>query len=112
MVNKKARNDIILIAAVILIAAIAIVCLFFFKKEGKTAVVYVDGRLYGKYQLTESITVDIHSENGTNRLVITDGKASIEDASCPDLKCVHHYAISKDTEQIICLPNKVVVSVE
>lgn len=112
MISKKTRNDIILIAAVVLIAAIAIVCLIFLKKDGKTASVYVDGRLYGKYQLTESATVDIQSENGTNRLVIADGKASITEASCPDLRCVHHYAISKDTEQIICLPNKVVVSIE
>lgn len=112
MISKKAKNDIILIAAVILIAAIAIVCLLFLRKDGKTAVIYVEGKLYGKYPLSESITVDIISRNGTNRMVIADGKAKVTEASCPDLKCVHHYAISKDTQQIICLPNKVVISIE
>ena len=112
MISKKIRNDIILIAAVILIAAIAIVCMVFLKKDGKNAVVYVDGELYGKYPLNESVTVDIKSKNGTNRLVIADGKARITEASCPDLRCVEHNAISNDIEPIICLPNKVVISIE
>ena len=112
MISKKTRNDIILIAAVVLIAAIAIVCLLFLRKDGKTAAIYVDGKLYGKYPLSESMTLDIPSENGTNRMVIADGKARVTEASCPDLRCVNHYAISKDTQQIICLPNKVVISIE
>ena len=33
-------------------------------------------------------------------------------ADCPDKLCVHQKAVSRDGESIICLPNKVVVSIE
>ena len=58
--------------------------------------------------LDEDRTVRI---NDTNRLVIRDGSAQMEWADCPDQICVHHRAIHAGGENIICLPNKVVVSV-
>ena len=36
----------------------------------------------------------------------------MEDASCPDQLCVHQNAIDKTGQTIVCLPNKVVVTVE
>ena len=42
---------------------------------------------------------------------IRDGKASITQASCPDLLCVHQGAVSRQGESIICLPNEVVVEI-
>ena len=46
-----------------------------------------------------------------NILVIKDGKANVVKASCPDLLCVHQMAISHTGEQIVCLPNKVVIEI-
>lgn len=112
MKNKKLRNDIILIAAVILIAAIALVCMLLFNKEGKNVKIYVDGALYGEYPLEVDKRIEIDSENGHNTLVISDGKASMTKASCPDLVCVNHKPISNEIDQIVCLPNKIVVSIE
>lgn len=110
--KKKIKNDIILIAAVLLIAAIALVCLFAFRRDGTEVAVYVDKELYGRYPLSVNTTVEIKTERGRNLLVISDGKATVSEASCPDLICVHHRAISGEGEQIVCLPNKVVVSIE
>ena len=39
-------------------------------------------------------------------------EARMEWADCPDQVCVNHRAVERDGESIICLPNKVVVSVE
>lgn len=110
--KRKIRNDIILIAAVVLIAAIALTCFLLFKTEGAYAVVTVDGELYGKYSLSDDTTVEIQSDGGRNLLVISGGKASVTAASCPDLICVKHRAISAEGETIVCLPNKTVVSIE
>ena len=44
-------------------------------------------------------------------LVIQDGKAHVEDSTCPDLICQNHAAISRDSEQIICLPARIVITV-
>jgi len=43
--------------------------------------------------------------------VIRDGKADMKEADCPDKLCVHQKAISAENESIVCLPNRVVVTV-
>ena len=78
---------------------------------GLTVTVTVDGKLYGEYPLARDTAVEILSESGHNLLVIRDGAALVEDASCPDGICAAHRPISRNGESIICLPNKVVISV-
>ena len=43
--------------------------------------------------------------------MIENGKVKMKEADCPDQICVHHRAISKNRETIVCLPNKVVVEI-
>ena len=77
--------------------------------------VTVDGEEYGTYPLSEDAEVEIRTgKNGEqlNRLVIKDGVAYVETATCPDGICAAHKPISRDGESIICLPHKVVVAVE
>ena len=113
--KSKIRNDIILISAILSIALIGLGAYFLFANEGSKAVVTVDGEIYGTYDLNQDIQVEIRSgadNSSTNVLVICDGKASISQASCKDLICVKHFQISKEGEVIVCLPNKVVVTIE
>ncbi len=107
------RNDFILIAIILAIAAAGLIYLNFAKKSGDMVVVKVDGAVYKELPLNKDTTLEIQvTGGGTNFLVIKDGHAIIEDASCPDKICVHHRQIEKDGESIICLPNKVVVEIE
>lgn len=104
------KNDFILIGIIILLAVSILGYHFLKGKDGDAFVVIkVDGQAYGKYDLAADQTIDI---NGTNTLVIRDGQADMKDASCPDKLCVHQKAISRDGESIICLPNKIVVTIE
>ena len=73
--------------------------------------VTVDGKLFGSYSLQTDQRIEIPSENGFNLLVIEGGRAHVEEASCPDGICAAHRPIKRDGESIICLPNKVVVTV-
>lgn len=104
------RNDFVLIG-VVLLAALLFAGYHFLSADPKAGRVRVtvDGEDYGIYELSEEQTIDI---NGTNTLVIAGGEADMTDADCPDKLCVHQRAVSRDGESIICLPNKVVVSVE
>ena len=107
------RNDLIFIAALLAVVVIAGLCLYLFRHEGNTVTVLVDGKEYATYPLDEDRVEDIHTgEEGLNRLVIRDGKAWIETASCPDGICAAHKAIHRDGESIVCLPNKVVITVQ
>ena len=113
--NKRHfRGDMIFISAILLLAALGAVYLFFLRPGGNMVKVTIDGKLYATYKLSEEIVEDIKSGDkgkNLNRLVIKDGKATIEEASCPDGICSSHSPIFRDGESIVCLPNKVVVTV-
>ena len=107
-------NDIIFIAALLLMAAAGLVYLFVFRDSGNVVEVTVDGEVYGVYSLSENITCEIRTgknDESINRFVIADGKVYMQDASCPDGICVAHRPIFRDGESIVCLPNRVVVTV-
>ena len=113
-VKRKIRNDIILVLCLLLIAVIGLAYLYLFRDKGDTVKVTVDGNQIGIYSLNENMTKDIITgENGENlnRLIIKDGKAYMETATCPDGICVNHNPIFRDGESIVCLPNGVVVTI-
>lgn len=112
--NKRfLRNDFLLIGAILLVCAIGAVYLFCFRERGNTVTVTVDGKPYGTYALSQDLCEDIVADGkeGCNRLIVQNGKAYIETASCPDGICVSHAPIFRNGESIICLPNRVVVTV-
>jgi len=108
--KKKERNDRILIAGII-VSAILLTIIFLLKGSsvGTTVVVSVDGEEYGRYSLLKEQVVQI---GDTNTLVIHNHEADMLFAECPDQICVKHTPISDTDENIICLPNKVVVTIE
>ena len=109
--RKIKKNDLILIIVVVVIAVAAFLLHNIMGNEQAGIVtVKVDGELKGRYSLLENQEIEING--GTNILVIKDGTADIIDADCPDKLCVKQKAVSKNHENIICLPNKVVVEVE
>ena len=103
------KNDWFLAAGILIAAAVILLIQLMGAARGELTVsVTVDGALYGTYSLAEDIQVDI---NETNRLIIEDESVRMEWADCPDQVCVNHVSISRDGESIICLPNRVVVSI-
>lgn len=110
--TKKIKNDIIFIGALLLVLAIIGGCLLLFRKEGNTVKVTVDGQTFGTYSLDKNQTIEIKTEKGYNLVVIENGTVRVEEASCPDGVCSSHRPIRFGGSSIICLPNKVVVSIE
>ena len=113
--NSKIRNDLVFVAIILALCLVGFVYLFVLRQSGDVVKVTLDGKVYGIYSLSEDTVCDIVSgENGEkhNLMVVKDGKVSVADASCPDGICVSHRPVFRDGESIVCLPNKVVVSVE
>ena len=76
--------------------------------------VTVDGELYGFFSLNDEVTQEIVTgENGENKnsFVISDGKVYMQYATCPDGICTDHRPVFRDGESIVCLPNRVVITV-
>lgn len=114
--NKRiGRNDIIFISTLLIL--IIIFLFVFYSKyntSGSYVTITVDGKQYGRYRLDEDKQIKIKNASGkvTNILLIKDNCANMIEANCPDKLCVNQKAISKEKETIVCLPNKVVVTVE
>ncbi len=111
--NKRfGKNDVIFIS--FLIVFCIGVCVAVYKGgaiEGSNITITVDGAEYGTYSLLEEQTITIENEGALNIIEIKDGEAYMKEASCPDQLCVDQNEISYDKESIICLPNKVVITV-
>ena len=113
MKKKLLRKwDIILITAALLAAGVFLLCINVFSTAGEYAVVEVNGETVVRLSLAEDTVYDIEIENEvTNTLKIENGEAKMISADCPDKICVNHRSISKNNESIICLPNKVIITI-
>ena len=112
--RRKMKNDLIMIAALLLVVSLIGVCVYVFRAEGDKVEVRVDGKLYGTYLLSQDITVEIITGDNNEHInvpVIKDGKASVTEADCPDGICSSHKPVWREGESIVCLPNKVTVTV-
>ncbi len=113
--GRKFKNDVIFILSLVVLTVAIGLFVYLSGEEGDTVSVYIDGELYESYPLSVNVSVDIitgEDESGLNTLVIKDGKVYVEYASCPDGICAAHKPISREGESIVCLPNRVVVSVK
>ena len=113
-VNKKIRNDIILVL-VILALALGVYSLFrLCAKEGSVANITLDGEIYASLPLSEDTVLEIKSgDNGKyiNTVTVKDGKVFVSYANCPDGICKEHRPIKNVGETIVCLPHKIVVTI-
>ena len=108
---KKHKNDILLVLAVLILGGVFLVYTEFFRPEGGEVIVSVDGVEQRPLPLSENNFVVIGDKENYNVLVISNGEAYIEDASCPDHVCVKSGRVSLDGQTIVCLPNKVVITI-
>ena len=110
---KSRKKEIIAVLVLVVIAIVSFVVIRVFD-EGKGAYVkvYVNEKLTKTFDLNKDQKYFIETKKGYNLLIIKDGKARVADADCPNKICVDKGAISKNNESIICLPHRVVVTVE
>jgi hypothetical protein len=112
--GRRFKNDIILIGVLLLALLLVGGGVLLLQKPGDTVVVTIDGRVMGEYPLSQDLTLPIYTGEGgeqVNVLVIKDGEALVESASCPDGICASHKPISHEGQSIVCLPHRVVVSI-
>ena len=96
-------------AAALLVAAAAVALLFFLQPEESnflTASVVLEGETIAEYELS--------TLTGPVTLVVDEAPypltIRIAESACPSQDCVHTGWISRAGQQIICLPDKLVIS--
>ena len=106
--NMKKYINFVFIISVILFFLIALAVTSLLKKDGDTVLIYQNSQLINSISLSENREINV---GGTNTVMIEKGYVYMKNANCPDKTCVHTGKIKDNSRDIICLPNKVRVTV-
>jgi hypothetical protein len=107
-VNVLKKGDFIIIGVTIAIFVLSIGLLFSFSKQGNRVVIKQNNQVV----YNESIHKDATFDTGKNTVVIKNNTVYIDSADCKNQICVKTGKISKKGENIVCLPNKVIVEIK
>ena len=107
------KQDLFLIPAVLAPACLLFfIYRFMFSTPAAYAEVSVDGQTVMELDLNKDTVLTIDGWNGgTNTITVQDGAVSVTEASCPDHVCVQTGPVSRAGELIVCLPNRMIVTV-
>ena len=113
---RPTPGDLVLI---LLVAAAAVALLFALRPQGGTEAltvrVTVDGETVAEYTLadyTEAVRVAVDGVSWPLVLELSPDGVRVAESDCPGGDCLRTGAIHRAGEQIICLPNKLIVSLE
>ena len=106
----------VIFAAVITVCTAAVIFLNNADTGAKHAYIYMDGELYRTIELPhtdESYTVDVEiTGGGHNTVLVEQDGVSMQSADCPDKLCVKRGKIRNGAYPIVCLPHRVVITME
>ncbi len=116
MIGIIRKADIVLAVVLVIICTAASIFVYGSGRSGTSAVVKVNGKIYGEYDLSKNRVIEIDTEWGHNQLIVKNGKIRMSNADCPDRYCVHQFesvgGINASNQTIVCLPHKLVVSIQ
>lgn len=103
---KKADIKLIICLSVAGIVAFAAILLC--SRKGTTVVIRKNKEQLYKCSLYYNQTIDL----GTNVVEIKNGEVDVVWANCNNGDCVKQKKITKKGEQIVCLPNEIIITVK
>ncbi len=112
MFKEIRKADILLFAALILCATMLLLRSLLVQHDGRLAVITVDGKIFGSYPLDENRTIEIQNGDNKNVAIIQDGTVHMDSSTCHNQVCVDAGKVHTAGQSIICLPNRVVISIE
>ncbi|MGN0659384.1 MAG: NusG domain II-containing protein [Emergencia sp.] len=78
---------------------------------GQKVTVTVDGQLYGTYSLDEDREIEVKQDGHINKITIKDGSVQMSYSDCKNQICVKDGKISRTSESLVCLPNRVMIEI-
>lgn len=95
---------------VIAFTVIALLIWLFPSRSGEIVEIKVNGELYETLPLGEDALIEVKSEFGVNVVEIINSRVSIKESDCKNKLC-NKETISKNGQSIVCLPNKLSVTI-
>ena len=98
---------------IIILSAILLLCISFFilpklLNSGETAEISIDGRIVKTISLEKNDTFELNSFT----IDVRDGAICVLDSPCHDKICVHTGYISKPSQTIVCLPERLIIKIK
>ncbi len=79
--------------------------------KGEYLEIYKNNKILATYSLNQKITKLINGEKGETKITIDNGKVRFSSAPCAKKYCIHQGWINKANQIIICIPNKISISI-
>ncbi|MEW6214376.1 MAG: NusG domain II-containing protein [Nitrospirota bacterium] len=109
ILNSTTIADRILLSVLILLSFSGIVFIKEVLPEGRTVRIEVDGQPVYVLPIDKDRIVSVNGSEGKTVIEIKDQRVRITESPCPNKLCVHRGWIEHGA--IICLPNRVVITV-
>ena len=106
----KHKIDIIVVASLLLLSLAVMLTVNLTRKPGAFVEITVDGEVVASYPLDLDGVYELNG--GTNTLTVKDGEAYMSYSSCPDHTCENTGRVRHVGQTIVCLPNKLTVTVK
>ena len=103
------KIEIIVVAALVLVSLVWVLLSVLLRAPGAYAVIAVDGVEVARYSLDDDGVYEVGSHK--NVVVIENGEVYMREADCPDATCVKTGRVRYAGQTIVCLPNRVSVTV-
>ncbi len=109
---KINRKELIIILVLLSIAFLGFLSIRI-SSQGTRVEIKIAQKLYGTYDLSIDREILVSDEDGHNILIckINDGSIQVIASECPDKICIDEGVIKLSGQTIVCLPNKVVISI-
>ena len=106
------KSDIILLAGIIATGGVIFAVGSAHQEPGAVVKVASGRETYGIYDLSVDREVRVIVGADLNVIHISGGTAEMKEASCPGGDCLRQRPVGRTGQSIVCLPNKVLVSIE
>lgn len=113
--NLLTKADKLLIFILLFAASAGVLASFFFSPDGKQyAQISVDGKIMKTISLREGYREEIRlqaADQKYNIIEVNGDKIRVKEADCPDQICVRSGWVKAYPQQIVCLPNRVLIKI-
>ena len=79
--------------------------------QGQYLEIYKNNEILATYSLNQQITKTINGAKGETKITINNGKVRFSSAPCAKKYCIHQGWINKANQIILCIPNKISISI-
>ncbi|MFC1540850.1 NusG domain II-containing protein [Candidatus Latescibacterota bacterium] len=111
MLKYFTKGDIILVAVFAVLSLASVAWMRNLYNGGKHVVVEVDGHLALELLLDSDVTESVTGPLGETVVSIENGTARFIESPCPHKYCIRMGRISRRSEIIVCVPNRVFMTI-